>query len=326
MQKPLISVLVVAYAMPRQLLNTVYSLSALHQRNVVAADYEIVVVENSSQRPADAQALLALGGNVRHFYREESSASPAAAINFGLAQCRGRFIGLMIDGARMLSPRVIEHATCFLSACPQTLLAVPSYNLGRQQQHHHLSAGYGEVEEMALLSACRWQENGYRLFDVASLGDANANGYLNPLLESNCYFASADHFRRIGGADERFDLPGGGSLNLHLFRQLGMLPGMRYVLLPGEGTFHQFHGGITTSEQADREAVLESHRRQLHSFWDGGFHALRRQPELFGAVPSQAQRYLKFSSRKAQARSRWRAKAGQPLWPDDVALGLEEIA
>ena len=120
-----------------------------------------------------------------------------------------------------------------------------------------------------------------------------------------------------------FDLPGGGSINLHMFRQLGMLEQTRhYFIAPGEGSFHQFHGGITTKQAEDREEVLESHRRQLHSYWEGGFHALRREPALLGAIGSHAQKFLHYSSLKGKRRFGWitRGKNARHAWLDDEAL------
>lgn len=314
---PLLSMVVIAHKMSRQALNTVYSLSSRHQKNLPPGDHEIIVVENHSSDPIDSHQLQAIDSNITHIYRHETSQSPARAINIGLEACRGQFVGLMIDGARMVTPRVLEYALFALHSHPDPLIAVPSYNLGRVQHHLHKSMAYGELEEMNLLQAVRWKENGYRLFDIASIGDANANGFMSPLLESNCFFSTRSNFTAIGGANEAFDLPGGGSLNLHMFRQLGMLPGIRYFLLPGEGTFHQFHGGITTSEADDREEVLRSHKKQLHSYWPGGFHSLRKEPILLGSVTSHALRYLRYSSRRAKKRSVRLRKSGFPLWPDN---------
>ena len=133
-----LSVLVIAYKMPRQALNTVYSLSAAHQQNVRESDYEIVVVENESSDNIPEQELLALGNNIRYFRRQETSASPCRAVNFGLQQCRGKSIGLMIDGARMVTPRVIEYALLAQHADADSLLAIPGYNLGPMEHQYHL--------------------------------------------------------------------------------------------------------------------------------------------------------------------------------------------
>jgi len=318
-----LSVLVVAYKMPRQALNTVYSLSAAHQQNVRESDYDIVVVENESSDNIPEHELLALGNNIRYFRRQETSASPCRAVNFGLQQCRGKSIGLMIDGARMVTPRVIEYALLAQHADADSLLAIPGYNLGPMEHQYHLDIGYNAEVEKQLLEQTNWKHNGYRLFDIANISGANDKGIFHPLLECNCMFSSAKNFERIGGANEEFDLPGGGSINLHMFRQLGMLKQARlYFVAPGEGSFHQFHGGITTQQASDREEVLESHRKQLHSYWEGGFHAMRREPLLLGAVGSHAQKFLYHSAEMGKKRFNWitRGNNARHPWLDDVAL------
>jgi len=315
--KPKLSFVVVVYNMPRQAMNTLYSLSARHQRNTVESDYEIIVVENSSKNNLSQEKISALGNNFRYFLRQETSQSPVGAINFGLAQACADHICLMVDGARMLTPRVVEYALMAIRANPHSLTAVPGYSLGWQDQHHNIDAQYSEAEEIALLEACHWQQNGYRLFDIATISGANPNGFMNPLMECNCVIAAAQHFAAIGGANPDFQLPGGGSINLHMFRQLGLLPDSTpYFLMHGEGSFHQYHGGITTSQWHDLAEVLESHRKQLHSYWGGHFHSLRREPLLLGSTTSHAQRFLKFSSQKSKKRLGRLERHGQQPWPD----------
>ena len=317
MSRPLISIVVIAYDMTRQAMNTLYSLSRAHQKNAAHIDYEVLMIENKSARNMSPDEIDRLEGQFRYYLLDDDTESPAKAINYGLQNALGQHIGLMIDGARMVSPRIIEYVSMAIAASSNYLVAIPGYNLGSQQHHLNIQSDYGEPEEIALLNQSCWKDNGYRLFDIASIGDANANGFISPLLESNCFFSSANNFTRIGGANEDFNLPGGGSLNLHMFRQLGTLPDIQYFLLPGEGTFHQFHGGITTREDAEREAVLESHRKQLHSYWGGEFHSLRKEPVLLGSITSHAMRYLKYSSRKTTVRGKRRTNSNLPLWPDD---------
>lgn len=316
--QPHLSFIVVVYNMQRQAMNTLYSLSARHQRNVSEQDYEIVVVENRSVNTLSEPDVLALGNNIRYFLRDETSQSPVGAINFGFAQARGNNICLMIDGARMVTPRVAEYGLMAIKADSDALVAVPGYSLGWQDQHHHLDAAYDESVEMELLAATNWQQNGYRLFDIATISGANPNGCMNPLMECNCVMTSARNFAAIGGANPDFQLPGGGSINLHIFRQLGLLPDSRYYfVMAGEGSFHQFHGGITTAQWSDLEEVLESHRKQLHSYWGNKFHSLRREPILLGATGSQSQKFLQFSSQKAKKRLGRLERHGQQPWPDD---------
>jgi hypothetical protein len=317
-RQPRLSFILVVYNMQRQAMNTLYSLSARHQQNVDACDYEIIVVENASASTLVEADVLALGDNFRYFLRHESSQSPVGAINFGFSQIRAANICLMIDGARMVTPRVVEYALMGCTADIDALIAVPGYSLGWQDQRFNIEAAYDETAEMALLSSINWQQNGYRLFDIATISGANPNGCMNPLMECNCVITSAKNFAAIGGANPDFQLPGGGSINLHIFRQLGMLPASRhYFVMAGEGSFHQFHGGITTAQWSDLDEVLESHRKQLHSYWGNHFHSLRREAMLLGAVGSHAQKFLHFSSLKAKKRLGRLERHGQQPWPDD---------
>lgn len=300
---PRLSIIVVVYRMSRQALNTLYSLSIRHQRNVIESDYEILVLENLSDDNLDPQAVQALGSNIRHFRRQETAVSPVNAINEGFREAHAPFIGLIIDGARMVTPRVVEYALAAARMSPDTLVAVPAFNLGPHLHHQHLDCDYGEAQEQQLLDSVNWKRNGYRLFDISNLGEANPRGLFQPFMENNCYFTSRNNFAAIGFADERFQYPGGGSLNLHMFRSIGMLPQCEpYCVMAGEGTFHQFHGGVTTAQVEGRQSLLNAFREQLESIWGGRFPALEREPFLIGAATSHAQPLLHYSSVRGQKR------------------------
>jgi glycosyltransferase involved in cell wall biosynthesis len=314
---PTLSIIVIGYKMAAQLLNTVYTLSTRYQRDISESDYEVIVVENSSDDNIDREAVAALGANIRFFRREESSHTPVYAVNFGFQQCRGELIGLMIDGARMLSPRALATALNCWQQDPEAMVTVPGYHLGQQEQYHHTDPDRAKAEERSLLEATHWREDGYQLFDISTFSGANRRGYLQPIMECNCVFAAAGKFASIGYADERFQLRGGGSINLHMYRALGTQAGCSLYVLPGEGSFHQFHGGVTTSGYDDRQAEIERHRVQLHSLWPGGFHSLRRKPQLFGETGSSAQPFLTFSREMELKREKRLQQQGLPLWPDE---------
>lgn len=315
---PKISVLLIVYDMERQAMNTLRSLSLPYQQNVRQDDYEIIVVENQSPCCLDPHAIKRVAPNSRYVLRQESGVSPVHAINEGLALCRAPMICLMIDGARMLSPRVLEYALMAQRIDADALVAVPGYNLGPAEQQLAEQHDYDEAREIASLEQIDWQQNGYRLFDISTLGGANPTGVINPLLESNCLFASRRCFEKIGGADTEFTLPGGGSLNLHIFRSLGMLEETRhYFILPGEGSFHQLHGGVTTRPREDREQLLKQFAKQINKRW-GVFSVLKREPILLGAVTAHTQAILASSCREASIRFQRLDEKQTPHWIDDI--------
>jgi hypothetical protein len=321
MSLPSLSVIVIVYNMPRQAMNTLLSLSVPYQKNVTADDYEIIVVENDSGNNLDPAAVGALGSQFHYHLRNEAGVSPVPAVNFAFSQCRGSQIGLIIDGARMVTPRVIEYAMLGAKITEHALVMVPGYHLGERDQKFHLQTGHSEQLEIEKLEQLAWQDNGYRLFQWACWSSSNQRGYLQPMQECSALFCSADNFRLIGGADERFDQAGGGSINLFLYRKLGMLPTTQLYVLPGEGSIHQFHGGVTTQELPDdeaRRAVLKSFDTRLEEVWGAPFKALTREPMLLGAVTHWAQPFLEKSSDMASQRFARLAINKKPFWEDDA--------
>jgi glycosyltransferase involved in cell wall biosynthesis len=314
---PSLSVIVIGYRMAGQLANTLKTLLPGYQRGIAATDYEVVLVENASDDCLPDSVIGSLPGNFKYFLREEAGNTPVPAINFAFQQCRGDYIGLIMDGARMLSPGVLETAAMARALSADALTAVPGYHLGEQEQHFNEDPATALEDERKLLAGIDWESDGYELFRVATFSGANRSGYLHPIMECNCLFASRDNYAAIGFADPQFTLHGGGSINLHMYRSLGLLPGTQLFVTPGEGSFHQYHGGVTTSAYDDREAEIERHRTQLHSLWPGGFHALRRAPTLLGRIPLQAQPFLQESLVRSQNRLKKMRRAGMDPWPDD---------
>lgn len=317
--QPALSIVVIVYRMAEQALNTLYTLSSHYQRQVRESDYEIIVVENRSDQTLDTRRLAALGGNIRYLLRDESGVSPAAAINAGLALCRAPFIGLLIDGARMVTPRVLDYVLMARAIHEDALVAVPGYNLGPDLHHRNKQLNYNEESERALLATVNWRQDGYELFRICNMGEANPRGVFQPFMECNCLFTSAANWQRIGGADEAFHFPGGGGLNLHLYRRLGVLKETEYFfILPGEGSFHQYHGGVSTTEREDREEMFLSPRSQLESYWNGKFKGLEREPILLGAVTAQAMPWFQYSSERASKRFARKSENHEAFWPSDL--------
>ena len=319
---PKVSVILIAYSMSAQLENTLLTLAPDYQLGVDEGDYEVIVIENSSTDNLSPERVAALPNNFLYLLRDETAVSPVYAVNEGFSMCRAPFICLMIDGARMVSPGIIRTALQAYAISKNAIVAIPGYHLGQEEQH--LVAGQQDqaVYESQLLASVDWQSDGYELFGISTFSGANRQGYLNPIMECNCLFASAENFAAIGHANTEFQLPGGGSINLHMYRGLGMLPGSEFYVLPGEGSFHQYHGGVTTSSYEKREADIAEHKVQLHSFWPGGFHSLRRDATLLGRVSPQALPFLSYSVQNKERRSKRFHDNGKDPWPDDTAVNL----
>lgn len=319
MSQPLLSIIVIAYDMPRQALNTLRSLAPDYQQGVDGDDYEVILVENRSRRNMDAEAIAALPGNFRYFLRDEPGVSPAAAINFGVARARGRYMGLMIDGARLVSPGVVQYALMAFRISEDAMVVVPGYHLGEDEQQFHLSNGYTEEKEQALLQQIDWLNNGYRLFEICCLSGANPRGVFNPFMESNCLFMSANIFRDIGQADERFNLAGGGSLNLYIYRQVATHPRTQCFMLAGEGSFHQLHGGVTTSEVDGRDEMIDEQRAQLWELLGYEFYSPTVEPIILGKIRAPAMPFLITSAERGIKRyRRFKGDLAQ-LFADDQA-------
>lgn len=317
------SVIVIVYDMPRQALNTLASLAVPYQKNVAQDEYEVIVVENNSGNNLDPAAVAALGPQFRYFLRDEPGVSPVPAVNFAVAQARGEQLGLIIDGARMLTPRVLEYAWLGHLMSDESLIMVPGYHLGEQDQKFHLETGHSEDLEIEKLAQLQWQQNGYRLFEWACWSPSNLRGYLQPMLECNAFFCKRSTFLSIGGLDPRFDQPGGGSVNLYIYRRLGLIPHSRLFVLPGEGSFHQFHGGVTTKQlptEEQRLAMLKAFDQRLEEVWGGEFNSLTREPIMLGSVTMQAQVFFTQALKLAEQRYKRLDKLGKVYWEDDALL------
>ena len=116
-----------------------------------------------------------------------------------------------------------------------------------------------------LLERIQWPNDGYRLFEIGTplRSGANRITWFNRMPEANCLFMKRTLFQGQGGAEERFDFPGGGFLNLDIYKRAVEAPGITPVQIIGEGSFHQLHGGITTnSGREERQAKLHEYRKQ----------------------------------------------------------------
>jgi hypothetical protein len=299
-RRPKLSLVVVVHRMPEQARRTLYSLSPRYQLGVEEGDYEVIVVENSSDRPLGAAAALSLGNGFSYHGRNENSRSPARAVNAGVERARAPHVAVLIDGARLITPGVVRSTLELLRVTESAIVAVPGYHLGEEIQQRAVAKGYDEEAEARLLSAIAWPADGYRLFEIACLSGSCAGGFFVPMAESTCLTMPRDVFEELGGCDERFDLPGGGFVNLDLYARACELARTRLFVLIGEGTFHQFHGGVTTGDRpAQRGQLLDAMGEQYRLIRGHTFRSPVKPPTHFGALPTAAQRFVLHSAQCA---------------------------
>jgi len=246
-----VSVVVVVYNMAREAPRTLHSLSAAYQRHIDPDDYEVIVVDNGSNPPFDPQVIEGLSGNFQLIRIDSASPSPAQAVNRGIAESRGKVIGVMIDGARMVTPGLLHFARHGAAIYDRAVVASVAWFLGFDDQRWALESGYDRKREDSLLKSIDWPADGYRLFEIGTLANSSSNGWFLPIAESNALFLRRELWEILGGFDERFDVPGGGLVNLDTYRRALELPNAELVVLLGEGSFHQIHGGVATNSDID---------------------------------------------------------------------------
>ncbi len=297
---PIVSFLVIVYDMPAQAEKTLRSLMTDYQVGVNARDYEVIIVENESPNLMRSGFIQSLPANFSYHCRMETEPTPVHAINFAASLARGQHICLMIDGARMLTPGVIRNILRGHRLCERSVVTVPGYHLGYEVQQEAVNSGYGVEEERRLLKSIDWPSDGYRLFDVACFSGSAIPGFFLPNSESNCISMPASLWHELGGCDTKFNLQGGGLVNLDLYRRACESPGVTHVITPGEGTFHQFHGGVTTGGKNTevRAALIEACEKQYLELRGYPFASPETDPVYIGEMPVQVQRFLRESSRR----------------------------
>jgi glycosyltransferase involved in cell wall biosynthesis len=293
-RKPDVSVVVVVYNMAREAARTLHSLSAGYQRHIEPDDYEVIVADNGSNPPFDGKVIEGLCGNFRLIRIDHASRSPAQAVNRGIAEARGEVIGVMIDGARMVTPGLLHFARSGAALYDRAVVATIGWLLGFDDQRWALEGGYDKKREDALLKSIDWPADGYRLFEIGTLADSSVNGWLLPIAESNALFLRRELWEMLEGFDERFDLPSGGLVNLDAYRRALELPNAESVVLLGEGCFHQIHGGIATN--SDIDLFPDAFRRWAQQYetirgrpWASPTH---EKPTYLGTLPRPALSHL----------------------------------
>lgn len=290
--KPLISIVVIFHNMKREAKRTLYSLTPSYQYDVDSSDYEVIAIDSGSSEPLEREYVESFGENFRYLRVNWEYPSPCRAMNIGVDEARGDIVVCLIDGARILSPGILSKTKAALDRFTNPFVYTLSMHIGPKVQNESVLTGYNQDVEDKLLDSIDWRQRGYQLFDVSSVALSSRKGFFSKLIESNCFAISKDSYKTLGGFDERFVSRGGGLVNLNFFNNAMQSNDITPVILMGEATFHQYHGGVATNVPMEEHPWAEF-ASEYKRIYNKEYHSIYRRPIYFGNTPPEAKRLVK---------------------------------
>jgi hypothetical protein len=286
------SVIVVFHDMPREAPRTLYSLSREYQRDCVDLSYEVIALDHGSNPPLPSELVERYGSQFSVLSIDTGRPSPIIAINEAVRSANGRYVVINIDGARILSPGILSGIARATRLFDAAFVHTLGFHIGPGLQNETMLKGYDQQEEDRLLKKARWQEDGYRLFEISELAGSSSGGFLSDLAESNCFAMPRQKFLDMGGFHPAFQSPGGGLANLDIYRRIFEHPGFMPVRLLGEGTFHQIHGGVATNVPREKHPwarYAQEYERIYERPWSS---PVQQTPFFLGKLHPSAKRFV----------------------------------
>lgn len=285
------SVIVNFHNMRREAPRTLFSLSRSYQRGVEDIQYEVVAIDNNSLEKISEADVQSFGDKFRYVQHNSASVSPVDAINYYASDSKANIIVIVIDGARILSPGILALIYRCFQALRDPFVYTLGMHIGPELQNNSILNGYNQAVEDELLNSIAWKDDGYRLFDISSLAHSAQNGFFSQLNESNCFALTRSAWFSLGGLDQRFQTPGGGYVNLDFFNRAVGNSGLIPVMLLGEATFHQIHGGTATNVPWEQHPYPRF-EAEYQVLTGKPYQRVEHHPFYYGASPisSQSQR------------------------------------
>lgn len=296
-----LSVIVVTFDMARELPRTLQSLKRSYQLDSEELDYEVLVIDNGSPEPVAEEVITSCGTNFHYHRLIDPPASPAFALNFGARKATGDFLCFMVDGAHLLTPGLLSKAMACFRINQDSVVITRYFYLGPGEQNETMLKGYDKQREDTLLQNIDWPNNGYRLFEIGMpqiLKELpNYNWFFRPI-ESNCLFMMKENYLEIGGAEESFDIAGGGFMNIDLFKRAVDFKKSQPIMLIGEGSFHQIHGGTTTNVHPQKQMErVEIYKQQYREIRGTDLQPTAKDLYYYGNMPTPASKIHRLNKR-----------------------------
>jgi len=301
-KRPDLSVIVVFHNMTREAPRTLFTLSRQYQKNIEGLEFEVIALDNGSKSPLSSQLVESVGPEFKYEYFDTDSVSPVEAVNRGVALSQADHVVVLIDGAHMITPGVFAGAMRAFKVFDDAFVVTLPMHLGPGLQNITITQGYTKAAEDASLASVDWKADGYKLFDIAGSVSGGNMGWFGLLLESSCFAIRKDTYLQLGGFDPKFVAPGGGLVAIDFFRQAVGDRAIEYVMLFGEASFHQLHGGVASNAPMDAHPWAKFHQ-EYESIRGEPFAPVARRPFFMGALSSPALRIAK-----------WSAENGIPIW------------
>lgn len=277
-----LSIILICFNMQREIVRTIESFLPPYQ--VGTEDYliEIIVIDTGSDRLPD---LSQFQHKIKFVQFKTEHPSPVAAINYGIKIAQSDYVGVLIDGARMVTPGICRDAIAANKLAQRVFVSTLAFHFGPIVQMHSVFAGYDQVLEDKLLQAIDWRNNGYDLYLISCLAQSSINGLYGPIAESNAIFANKDIWHELNGFDERFVSIGGGLSNLDVYKRASELADIRLIRLTNETTFHQVHGGVATNNKMGKYNQIFF--QEYQEIRGTAFAMCEKVPELYGELLPQ---------------------------------------
>ena len=241
-----LSIIINFFNMRREAERTLYSLTKQYQKNVDSLEYEVICIDHGSTIPINTEHMCFDEDYFEYRFISTNCTSPCIALNDAVSGCNGEYVMVCIDGARIFSPSLLSKSMEAAESCSNPFVFTLNAHIGREIQYIAIQSGYTQKIEDQLLEHSGWRTNGYELFNISCLGGAATATTQALPSESNTPLLKKNTYLNAGGYNPAFVSPGGGLSNLEFFSRIVNQAAVSPILLIGEASFHQSHGGTIT--------------------------------------------------------------------------------